>query len=95
MDTKETQGTVTYFPVEKRKRERSGETQRLLSGERGRDADDQPVISEEILLKTLEEPFSCSGRNRRIEKLRERILAGTYHIPALELAERLIDGDKF
>jgi anti-sigma28 factor (negative regulator of flagellin synthesis) len=95
MKTNETEGTVTYFPVEKRKRERSGEARDLLTADQGHDDNDGPAISEEVLLKMLEKPFGCSGRQRRIEKLRERILNGTYHIPAIELAERLIEGDNF
>lgn len=88
MNKDETQGNLAFFPVEKRKRECSGEARSAVT-------DGESSISGEVLLKTLEEPFESAGRSRRIARLREKILAGTYHIPALELAERMIDGDNF
>jgi len=94
MNTKEAHVNLTLVPGHKGQ-EQSG------SIDRGRDygdnletADESP-ISGEVLLKTLEKPFESAGRSRRIAGLRKKILAGTYHIPALELAERMIDGDNF
>lgn len=87
MNTKEKNGNLTYFPEEKWKREPSGEDHAPEA--------DQPHTTGEVLLKTLEEPFESAGRSRRIARLREKILAGRYHIPALELADRMISGDVF
>ncbi len=87
MKNNETQGNLTYFPVDKKKRQ---------SPERSETAaDEDSSISGEELLKTLEKPFQSAGRNRRIARLKERIHAGTYHVSATELAERMIDGDAF
>ena len=87
MNKDETQGNLSYFPLDKRKRESS-------DNDPGAAMDDASV-SGDVLLKTLEEPFESTGRSRRIAHLREKVLAGTYHIPALDLAERMIDGDNF
>lgn len=88
MNKDETQGNLTYFPVEKRKRECSGEARAAVTG-------DESSLSGAELLRTLDEPFESAGRSRRIARLREKILDGTYFIPASELAERMIDGDNF
>jgi hypothetical protein len=81
-------GNLTNFLVENRKRECSGEARAAVEDK------DEP-LSDGVLLKTLEEPFESEGRSRRIARLHEKVLAGTYHIPAIELAERMIDGDIF
>jgi len=74
-------GNLTVFPGGKDRQEPSEEDRSRESGE--------------MLLKTLEEPFESAGRSRRIARLRERILEGTYHVSSVELAERMIDGDVF
>lgn len=95
MNTKETHGNLTLVPGRKHQQEQTGSADPdRISGE-NHDPEDESPISGEVLLKTLEEPFESAGRSRRIARLREKILDGTYHIPALELAERMIDGDNF
>lgn len=74
-------GNLTVFPGGKKRRDSSDE-------DRSRDTG-------EMLLKTLEEPFESAGRSRRIARLRERVLAGTYHVSSIELADRMISGDVF
>jgi anti-sigma28 factor (negative regulator of flagellin synthesis) len=96
MNTKEDQGNLTYFPEEKWRREHSGtEDRERNSAEDGSPEADQSPTSGEVLLKTLEEPFESAGRSRRIARLREMIRDGRYHVPALELAERMLSGDGF
>jgi len=87
MKKNETQGNLTYFPVDKKKQ------QELVRRETA--AEEDSSLTGEELLKTLEKPFQSAGRNRRIARLKERIRAGTYHVSAAELAERMIDGDIF
>lgn len=95
MNTKEAHGNLTLVTGRNGQQEKSGPLERVRSSSKECDTADESPISGEVLLKTLEEPFESAGRSRRIARLRERILAGTYHIPALELAERMIDGDNF
>jgi anti-sigma28 factor (negative regulator of flagellin synthesis) len=74
-------GNLTVFPGGKAKRDSS--------------EDDRSCDSEEMALKTLEEPFESAGRSRRIARLRERVLSGAYHVSSIELADRMITGDLF
>lgn len=95
MNTNEAHGNLTLVPGPERQREPSGSAYSDRASVENHETNDESTISGEVLLKTLEEPFESAGRSRRIARLREKILAGTYHIPALELAERMIEGDNF
>ena len=94
MNTNDDHGNLTYFPGEKWRREHSAEESGEGSSGEGRAPEtDESPISGEVLLKTLEKPLESAGRCRRIARLREQIRAGRYHVPAIELAERMISGD--
>ena len=47
--------------------------------------------SDQVALSRLSEKLIESSREARIEELREKVQAGTYEVPARELATRIID----